>query len=197
MKKNLKDSFLLKYKNEKENLPLTQRELNYYFENHVMEVSLQYSNLYKQILITFYLPLVPSGLIITLIGIILNYLIEKFTYLNVYKKPFKLNEKIAFFILIILVLLFLLKQLEIIFFLNKIHSTNFFEIFILFFYEILIFIPYNIFIRKFDISDAYSSVNKISYDDTYLTFSFNYERLNPKTQKIINYMDILVKKFYF
>ena len=123
LKKNLKDSFLLKYKNEKENLPLTQRELNYYFENHVMEVSLQYSNLYKQILITFYLPLVPSGLIITLIGIILNYLIEKFTYLNVYKKPFKLNEKIAFFILIILVLLFLLKQLEIIFFLNKIHSV--------------------------------------------------------------------------
>ena len=116
LKKNLKDSFLLKYKNEKENLPLTQRELNYYFENHVMEVSLQYNNLYKQILITFYLPLVPSGLIITLIGIILNYLIEKFTYLNVYKKPFKLNEKIAFFILIILVLLFLLKQLEIIFF---------------------------------------------------------------------------------
>ena len=49
-----------------------------------MEVSLQYSNLYKQILITFYLPLVSSGLIITLIGIILNYLIEKFTYLNVY-----------------------------------------------------------------------------------------------------------------
>ncbi len=75
-----------------------------------MEVSLQYSNLYKQILITFYLPLVPSGLIITLIGIILNYLIEKFTYLNVYKKSFKLNEKIAFFILITLVLLFLLKQ---------------------------------------------------------------------------------------
>ena len=73
LKKNLKDSFLLKYKNEKENLPLTQRELNYYFENHVMEVSLQYSNLYKQILITFYLPLVPSGLIITLIGIILNF----------------------------------------------------------------------------------------------------------------------------
>ena len=123
LKKNLKNNFLLKYKNEKENLPLTQRELNYYFENHVMEVSLQYSNLYKQILITFYLPLVPSGLIITLIGIILNYLIEKFTYLNVYKKPFKLNEKIAFFILIILVLLFLLKQLEIIFFLNKIHSV--------------------------------------------------------------------------
>ena len=122
LKKNLKDSFLLKYKNEKENLPLTQRELNYYFENHVMEVSLQYSNLYKQILITFYLPLVPSGLIITLIGII-KFLIEKFTYLNVYKKSFKLNEKIAFFILIILVLLFLLKQLEIIFFLNKIHSV--------------------------------------------------------------------------
>ncbi len=73
----------------------------------------------------------------------------------------------------------------------------FFEIFILFFYEILIFIPYNIFIRKFDISDDYSSVNKISYDDAYLTFSFDYERLNPKTQKIINYIDKLVKKFFF
>ena len=73
----------------------------------------------------------------------------------------------------------------------------FFEIFILFFYEILIFIPYNIFIRKFDISDDYSSVNKISYGDAYLSFSFDYERLNPKTQKIINYIDKLVKKFFF
>ena len=42
-----------------------------------------------------------------------------------------------------------------------------------------------------------SSVNKISYGDAYLTFSFDYERLNPKTQKIINYIDKLVKKFFF
>ncbi len=42
-----------------------------------MEVSVQYSNLYKQILMTFYLPLVPTSLIMNLIGIILNYLIDK------------------------------------------------------------------------------------------------------------------------
>ena len=73
----------------------------------------------------------------------------------------------------------------------------FFEIFILFFYEILIFIPYNIFIRKFDISDAYFRLIKFFIDDSYLIFSFDYKRLNPKTQKIINYIDKLIKKILF
>ena len=34
-------------------------------------------------------------------------------------------------------------------------------------------------------------------DDSYLIFSFDYKRLNLKTQKIINYIDKLVKKILF
>ncbi len=185
-----------KYKNETEKLPFTQRELNFYFENPIMEVGVQYSNLFKQILMTaFYLPLVPSGPIITLIGVILNYFIEKFKCLKVYRKPFRLNEKIAFFYIDYFVAVIFVGAIGNILFLSEIHSYNFYEYFTLIFYGILILIPYNIFIRKFDISGINSFVNQIPYDEAYLTFSFDYERLNPKTQKTgaMNYIDKLVK----
>ena len=123
-----------KYKNDKEKLPLTQRELNYYFENPVMEVSAQYSNLYKQILMTFfYLPLVPSGPIITLFGVILNYFIEKFKCLKVYKKPFKLNEKIAFFYIDYFVVVIFIGAIGNYIFLSNTNSNNFYEVFTLIF----------------------------------------------------------------
>ena len=185
-----------KYKNETEKLPFTQRELNFYFENPIMEVGVQYSNLFKQILMTvFYLPLVPSGPIITLIGVILNYFIEKFKCLKVYRKPFRLNEKIAFFYIDYFVAVIFVGAIGNILFISKIHSDDFYEYFTLIFYGILILIPYNIFIRKFDISGVNSFINQIPYDEAYLTFSFDYERLNPKTQKTgaMNYTDKLVK----
>ena len=52
--------------------------------------------------------------------------------------------------------------------------------------------------RNWDISNAYSYSNEISYDNAYLTFAFDYERLNPKTQKrgAYNYIDKLVKFGY-
>ena len=43
-----------KYKNEKEELPLSQREVNHYFENPDMRVYIQYSHLSAQIIMTFF-----------------------------------------------------------------------------------------------------------------------------------------------
>ena len=96
-----------KYKDEKEELPLSQREINSYFEHPDMGVSSQYSNLSKQVLMTFfYMPIFPLGPGITLVGVILNYFIEKFKCIRIYKRPEKLNEQIAFFYIDYFVLCF-------------------------------------------------------------------------------------------
>ena len=185
-----------KYKNEKEELPLSQRELNVYFENPDMGVSTQYSLLSKQIIMTFfYMPIFPLGPCITLVGVILNYLIEKFKCFQIYKRPEKLNEKITFFYIDYFGMAFFAWAVGNYFFYGKLHSSKIFELFNLIFYGALLIIPYATFIRKYDISGAYSSENKITYDDAFLNFSVDYERLNPKTQKkgAMNYIDRLVK----
>ena len=185
-----------KYKDEKEELPISQRELNSYFENPDMRVSTQYSLLSKQIIMTFfYMPIFPLGAFITLIGVILNYIIEKFKCFYIYKRPEKLNEKITFFYIDYFVMGFFAMAVGNYIFFGKLHSSKLFELFNLIFYGVLLVIPYATFIRKYDISQAYSLENKITYDDAYLNFSVDYERLNPKTQKkgAMNYIDRLVK----
>ena len=188
-----------KYDNETEELPLSQRELNSYYEYPDMGVSTQYSNLSKQVLMTFfYMPIFPLGPAITLVGVILNYFIEKFKCIRIYKRPEKLNEKIAFFYIDYFVMAFFAWSIGNYIFFSKQHSSKFFELFNIIFYGILLIIPYNTFLRDWDVSNAYSYSNQISYDNAYLSFAFDYERLNPKTQKrgAYNYIDKLVKFGY-
>ena len=184
-----------KYKDEKEELPLSQREINSYFEHPDMGVSSQYSNLSKQVLMTFfYMPIFPLGPGITLVGVILNYFIEKFKCIRIYKRPEKLNEQIAFFYIDYFVLCFFFWAIGNYIFFAEQFSNKFFELFNIIFYGVLIIIPYNTFLRDWDVSGGYSGINKISYDDAYLSFTIDYERLNPKTQKrgAFTYIDKLV-----
>ena len=123
-----------------------------------MNVSYQYSFLCKLVLMTFfYMPIFPLGPIITLVGVVLNYFIEKYKMLSIYRRPEKLNEQITYFYIDYFVMAFiLLGQLEIIFFFGKLHSSKFFELFNLIFYGVLLLVPYNYFIRKYDISASNS-----------------------------------------
>ena len=186
-----------KYKNENEELPLSQREVNSYYEYPDMGVSTQYSNLSKQVLMTFfYMPIFPLGPVITLIGVILNYFIEKFKMLNIYKRPEKLNEQITYFYIDYFVMGFIAWSIGNYIFFGKTHSNHFYELFNLIFYAVIIFVPYNYFIRKFDISNSKANKNNVSYENAFLDFVADYERLNPKTQLqgAYKYIDRLVKK---
>jgi hypothetical protein len=75
-------------------------------------------------------------------------------------------------------------------FFSDTHSNKFFELFNIVFYAVLFIIPYNILLRKWNSSASDKYENLISYDDAYFGFSFDYERINPKTQKkgMINYL---------
>jgi MFS family permease len=181
-----------KYDNEKEPLKeFTQEELNLYFERPDMGISVQYSNLAKQVcMCMIYIPIFPLGVPITLIGIILNYFVEKFKCIYVYKRPEMLNQSICFFYMdYFCVALFCYAIGDYVFF-SDTHSNKFFELFNIVFYAVLFIIPYNILLRKWNSSASDKYENLISYDDAYFGFSFDYERINPKTQKkgMINYL---------
>lgn len=56
----------------------TQKELNELFENPSMDVALKYSHVIKTIILTcLYIPLLPVAVLISAVGLIFAYLVEK------------------------------------------------------------------------------------------------------------------------
>ena len=186
-----------KYTTDVTSIPLSQKKLNQYFESPNMNVSYQYSFLCKLVLMTFfYMPIFPLGPIITLVGVVLNYFIEKYKMLSIYRRPEKLNEQITYFYIDYFVMAFIAWSIGNFLFFPNSHSNHFFQLFNLIFYSIILFVPYNYFIRKYDISNSNANKIEISFENAFLDFIADYERLNPKTQLqgAYKYIDRLVKK---
>ena len=63
-----------------------------------MNVELKYSYIFKTLLMSFlYIPIFPLGIIISLLGFLLGYWLEKFNFAHMYKRPEMLNRQIAEF----------------------------------------------------------------------------------------------------
>ena len=184
-----------KYTDEKEPLKeFTQEELNTYYERPDMGVSVQYSNLAKQLCMSMlYIPIFPLGIPITLFGIILNYYVEKFKCIYIYKRPEMLNQSICFFYMDYFCLALFCYAIGNYVFYTNTHSNKFYELFNVIFYAVIFVIPYNVFLRKWNSSASDKYENLIPYDEAYFGFSFDYERINPKTQKqgMITYLEKL------
>ena len=77
---------------------MTQKELNELYEYPDMDIASKYSYISKTLLMTmFYLPIFPLGVLISLIGLIVAYFLEKFNFAHGYKRPEMLNEKLGEF----------------------------------------------------------------------------------------------------
>jgi hypothetical protein len=75
---------------------ITQKELNKRFENPDMDLAYKYSYLVKTIAMCyFFLPIFPLGFIISFVGFIFGYFIEKFNFTHLYKRPEMLDEIIT------------------------------------------------------------------------------------------------------
>ena len=75
----------------------TQKELNDLYEYPDMDISSKYSYISKTLFITmFYLPIFPFGALISLIGFILAYFLEKYNFTHKYKRLFIVLEIIYF-----------------------------------------------------------------------------------------------------
>jgi hypothetical protein len=74
----------------------TQRELNVLFENPNVDFAFKFSYIFQTVLFTFfYLPLVPIGIVISMLGLMLSYLVEKHNILKYYKRPEMPNHILA------------------------------------------------------------------------------------------------------
>lgn len=172
------------YKDDCE-IPLyNQRELNAMYENPSMEISYKYSWVAKTFLMTvFYLPLFPLGTIISIIGVILSYMIEKFNLLRTYKRPPMLNGEIcAFFINNFKLMIFTYAVGNWIF-LGNVYNNNQFALPMIVLFGAIIIIPYHRFLRCQCLGQNEADILTQPYDSFYFGFSTDYERQNPLSKR--------------
>jgi hypothetical protein len=66
----------------------TQRELNEMFENHDINFGIKFSHICNLVLLSlFFLPIFPAGPLLSIFGLFLTYLVEKFNILRKYRRP--------------------------------------------------------------------------------------------------------------
>ena len=175
----------------KEEIGKTQKELNELYELPPMNIALKYSYIAKTLLMSFlYIPIFPLGLLISLVGLLFGYWLEKFNFANMYKKPEMLNRQLAEFYVSYFILVFFAYGVGDYIFLKDVYDSKIWSLINIIAFGILIIIPYHRLLSReyFDVDE--SELNNKKYNDAYLTFRIDYERSNPMTKKegYINYL---------
>ena len=172
------------YIEKKEKHNLTQRELNSLYELPDMEIAFKYSYIVRTLLMTFfYMPIFPFSMLISSIGFILGYYLEKYNFTTKYKRPEMLNSKICEFYSNYFIFNFFMLGLGDYIFLKDNRPNNNWQICNIFLFGLLILIPYNQ-IFNFDfLGMNESDLKQEKYEDIYFTFYNDYERSNPMTKK--------------
>ena len=184
-------------KNEKPNLyhNLNQKELNKLYELSDMNISYKYSYIAKTLLMTFlYIPIFPFGVLISLAGFVFCYFLEKYNYINYYKRPEMLNNDLfIFYVKNFVFFLFFLAVGDYIF-LSDIYNNKGWSLANIIVLGILIVLPYPYLLNYDFIGFKESEINKLTFDELYLEFYTDYERSNPLTKK--EGMENYIKKLF-
>ena len=184
-------------KNPYKYLNMNQKKLNQLYEKNDMKISEKYSYIAKTLLMTFfYISIFPFGVLISLGGFILCFFLEKYNYINNYKRPEILNNTLFFFYLKNYIIILFFIGLGDYIFLSDVFSTKAWSLANLIILAALIVIPFNYFLECDFIGFKESEINKIKYDEAYFEFHNDYERINPMTRKegIKNYLEKLCEK---
>ena len=177
-----------------------------------MKISNKYSYIAKTLLMSFlYIPIFPQGIFISLLGFFLGYFLEKYNFINMYKKPEMLNSYLCDFYSNYFVVNYFMLGIGNYIFIRDTNENNIWPLVNINLFAILIIIPYNQ-ILCFDFISIKESQLKDSqnYDDVYFNFYNDYERSNPMTKKegmerflnklkergYINFMDEAIMKNY-
>ena len=173
-------------KNEKPNdyHNMNQKELNKLYELSDMDISYKYSYIAKTLLMTFlYISIFPFGVLISLGGFFLCYFLEKYNYINYYKRPEMLNNDLFFFyVKNFIFFLFFLGVGDYIF-LSDIYNNKGWSLANIIILGILLVVPYQFLLTHDFIGYKESEINQLTFDDAYLDFYTDYERANPMTKK--------------
>ena len=161
-----------------------QKELNDLYELPPMNVELKYSYIFKTLLMSFlYIPIFPLGIIISFIGLLLGYWLEKFNFANMYKRPEMLNRQIAENYVSYFVLILFVYGVGDYIFLNNVFDTKIWSLLNIIIFGVLIIIPYHQLLNRDFLEVDESALHNQNYDKAYPTFFLDYERANPMTQK--------------
>ena len=163
----------------------TQKELNNLYELLDMEIATKYSYITKTLLMSFlYMPIFPLSIFMSFVGFIFGYLIEKYNFAKMYKRPEMLNSKICEFYSNYFIINFFMLCVGDYIFIQEINKLNGWPIANLILFAILMIIPYNQ-ILAFDfigINESEIKKNQ-NYEAQYFTFYNDYEKINPMTKK--------------
>jgi len=162
----------------------TQKELNDIYELPDMQIASKYSYIFKTVLMTmFYLPIFPFGVIISLLGLILSYFLEKYNFTHSYKRPEMLNSKLGKFYFNFFICILLSYCLGNYIFMKDIFFNDSWRVANLLFFGILSIIPYTKPITYyFNINNDFDLDSK-PISDLYFSFYNDYQRQNPFTKK--------------
>ena len=178
-------------------LNLNQKKLNELYEKSDMKIPEKYSYIAKTLLMTFlYISIFPFGVLISLGGFILCYFLEKYNFINNYKRPEILNNTLFFFYLeYFIVIIFFIGVGDYIF-LSDVFSSRTWSLVNIIFLGVLIVIPYNYLLKCDFIGFKDININKITYEDAYFEFLVNYEKVNPmvRDEGKKNYIEKLYEK---
>ena len=195
-KKKIQICLLERMKNPDDEHGKTQKELNDLYELPPMNIAIKYSYIAKTLLMGFlYIPIFPFGIIISFLGFGLAYLLEKFNFCRIYKKPEMLGAKICKFYVNNFSIVLLAYGIGDFIFLRNSYDTNLWSFINLISFGGLIFIPYaklsSIDYLKFDKHEFFKKEYKECSD-----FTQDYERTNPISKKEgkINYLKNLKEK---
>lgn len=181
------------YGDEQEVL-ITQRELNAQFENPSMDISFKYSYICKTFLMSvFYMPILPIGTIISIIGITIAYLIEKFNLLHTYKRPEMLDEGMCSFYIQYFKLFLFTYAIGNWLFIGDKFSSNTWGLVSIIIFGSLVIIPYHLLFMCDLMGVNEEDILVDTYDKQYFQFSIDYERQNPLTKNkgLHNYLEKL------
>ena len=191
--KKLKICYIEKYKKI-----YTQKELNEIYELLDMGIAYKYSYIAKTLLMTFfYMPIFPLSVLISLVGFIFGYLLEKFNISKMYKKPEMLNGKICEFYSNYFIFNFFSLCIGDYIFLRNTYRESIWPIANIIIFGILLIIPYNQFLVFDFIGINESDLKKDQkYEDYYFSFYNDYEKNNPITKKegIMHFLKKLKEK---
>ena len=173
-------------RNKKPNLyhNRNQKELNKLYELSDMNIANKYSYIAKTLLMTFlYISIFPFGVLISLGGFFFCYFLEKYNYINYYKRPEMLNNDLFYFYVNNFVFFLFFLAVGDYIFLSDIFKNNGWPLANIIILAILIIVPYQFLLNYDFIGFKESDINKLTYDDVYLDFYLDYERANPMTKK--------------
>ena len=169
--------------NKEKYLNFNQKKLNEIYEKSDMNIAEKYSYIARTILMTFlYISIFPFGVLISLGGFILSYFLEKYNFINNYKRPQVLNNSIFFFYIKNYVIFIFLIGIGDYIFLSDVFNNKGWSLVNIIFSGILIVIPFNYFFNLDFIGFNEREINNKTYEELYLDFDHLYERINPMTK---------------